>query len=148
MKVILLKDVPKIGKKGMVVEVSDGYANNMLIKKQLAVPATEQAQRQIAKETKDKLAKKEKELSKITHQKQELTKRTFTVPVKTGPQGQIYSGLNEKEIVKIIFNKTKIQLDKNQVQLHKGEKHTGLQTAEVRLGQGIIVEIKLNLVAA
>lgn len=146
MKVILLKDVPKIGKKGMVVEVSDGYANNMLIKKQLAVPATEQVQKQIAKETKDKLAKKEKELSKIHHQKQELEKRTFTIPVKLGPKGEIYSGLNEKEIVKIVFQKTKIQLDKNQVQLTKGLKQIGLQTTKVRLGQGIIVEIKLNIV--
>lgn len=147
MKVILLKDVPKVGKKGEIKEVSDGYANNMLIKNRLAVVATKEAEAKLNKERKERDIKKEKEVGKLHHQKQELERRTFTVKVKTGERGQVFAGINEKELVAVIFQKTKIHLDKNQITLPKGIKALGIYPAKVRLGRGVEFEIKLNVEA-
>ncbi len=113
MKVILLKDVAKVGKQGEIKEVSDGLANNMLLRKGLAIIATEEARNKLAKESKEKTAAKNKAIRKAQLEKDELERRIFTVKVKTGAKGQVFSGVHEKDIAVAIYQKTKIEVDKS-----------------------------------
>jgi large subunit ribosomal protein L9 len=145
MKVILLTDVPKIGRKGELKEVSDGFAKNMLIRKNLAILATKEAQAKITKEQANQSETKQKAKTKAEQSKNELERRTFTVKVKVGEKGQIFSGVHEKDIAAAIFQKTKIQLDKNQIDAHKGIKQLGEHVINIKLGQGITAKTKINL---
>ncbi|HMQ02206.1 MAG TPA: 50S ribosomal protein L9, partial [Candidatus Doudnabacteria bacterium] len=112
MKIILLTDVPKIGRRGEVKEVSAGYAQNFLIKQGLAQAATAAALHKQATEKRDKDSQKSRALEQAQRQKHELEKRIFTIKVKTGEQGQIFGGVHEKDIATAIYQKTKIRLEK------------------------------------
>lgn len=145
MKVILLTDVAKIGRKGELKEVSDGLARNMLIRKGLAVIATQEAQNKLVKEQKEKSSAKEREISKAAQTKAELERRTFTVKVKTGDKGQVFGGVHEKDIAAAIYQKTKLTVEKSQIDAHKGIKQLGEHTINIKLGSGIIAKTKINL---
>jgi large subunit ribosomal protein L9 len=145
MKVILIKDVPKVGRKGEIKEVSDGLANNMLLRKGLAVLATKEAQDKLAKEQRQKSDSALKASQKAQHNKVELERRTFTVKVKVGDKGQVFGGVHERDIAAAIFQKTKIELDKTQIDAHKGIKTLGEHIVNIKLGQGILAKVKINL---
>ncbi len=147
MEVILLKDVPKIGRQGEVKKVSDGFGTNMLIKKGLAVIATKEAKDKVAKATKSKEESKNKIKTKAEQNKAELEKRTFTLKVKVGDKGQIFSSVHEKDVATVIFQKTKIQLEKNQFEALHGIKQLGEHFIKIKLGQGITAKTKINLEA-
>lgn len=145
MKVILLNDVPKIGKRGEIKEVSAGYGTNFLIKKGLAKLATTEATAKLAKEKQELVEKQSKEKSKFDHAKKELEKRTFTVKIKTGDKGQIFNAIHEKDIAQSIYQKTKIQLDKSQILIPKGIKQLGEHIIEIKFGLGVRAKTKINL---
>lgn len=147
MKVILLKDVAKVGRKGEIKEVSDGFAKNMLIKKGLALAATKEAEIKVAKVAQEKTEQQKKIESKLKDQKAELEKRTFTVKTKVGDKGQVFGGIHEKDIIQAIFQKTKISLEKSQIEAHKGIKALGEHTITIKLGRGISAQTKINLEA-
>lgn len=147
MKVILLTDVPKIGRKGELKDVSDGFANNMLIRKGLAALATKEAQAMLAKETKGKTAAQEKAQRQAERDKAELERRTFAVKVKVGDKGQLFSGVHEKDIAAAIYQKTKIQIDPHKIDAHHGIKKLGEHIINIKLGQGITAKTKINLEA-
>lgn len=147
MEVILLKDVPKIGRQGEVKKVSDGFGTNMLIKKGLAVIATKEAKDKVAKLAKSTQDAKAKAKIKFEHNKAELEKRTFTLKVKVGDKGQIFSSVKEKDVASIIFQKTKIQLEKSQFESLHGIKQLGQHIVTIKLGQGITAKTKINLEA-
>lgn len=145
MKVILIKDVPKVGRNGEIKEVNAGFATNFLIKKGLAKLATVDAQRDLEKGKKELSAKKQKEQDKLIETKDQLERRTFTVKVKTGDKGQIFGGVHEKDIAQAIFQKTKFHLDKNQIGAHKGIKELGEHVIQIKLGSGITANTKINI---
>ena len=147
MKVILLTDVPKIGRKGELKEVSDGLGKNMLLPKGLAVLATKEAQDKVAKEEKTHTEAKQKAIKKAQENKSELERRTFTVKVKTGDKGQIFGGVHEKDIAAAIYQKTKIELDKSGIDAHKSIKQLGEHIINIKLGQGVTAKVKINLEA-
>ncbi|QQS22514.1 50S ribosomal protein L9 [bacterium] len=145
MKVILLKDVPKVGRSGEVKEVNAGFATNFLIKKGLAKLATAEAQAQLEKGKKELSAKKQKEQNKLNKDKDELERRTFTVKVKTGDKGQIFGGVHEQDIARAVFQKTKIKLEKSQIGAHKGIKELGEHAIDIKLGSGVTAKTKINI---
>ncbi len=145
MKVILIKDVPKIGKQGEIKEVSAGYGANFLLKRGLAKLATIEAQKNLEKGKKELSDKKQRELQKLTKLKDDLERRTFTVRVKTGDKGQVFGGVHEKEISQAIYQKTKIQIDKSQIGSHKGIKELGEHVIDIKLGQGISAKTKIKV---
>ena len=98
MKVILLEDVRKVGKKDEIIEVSDGYANNYLIKNKLAVPLTKRSKevldRRLDEEAKDEEARV-KEFEKI---KKELENKIISFKVKTGANDKVFGKVSTKQI--------------------------------------------------
>jgi large subunit ribosomal protein L9 len=146
MRVIYLKE-HQGSKKGEIKDVSSGFAENFLIPKGLAQVATAEIQAKIAKEGKEAENKKFREIEKLQSLKQELEKRTFTIKVKVGGKGQVFGGLHEKDIAEAVADKLSYPLEKNQVEIESAIKALGEHQVKVKLGSGIIANVKINVEA-
>ena len=98
MKVILLKDVKKQGKKDDIIEVSDGYANNYLIKNKLAVRYTSGSKNKLNSEIKERELKEDKIVNDLLKLKSELEKKKISFTVKSGKDGKIFGTISSKQI--------------------------------------------------
>ena len=145
MKVIFIKELTGQGKRGELKEVSDGYAKNFLIAKGFAQVATAEIQVKVAKEQKEANQKKQKETDQLLSLKQDLEKRTFTIKIKVGDKGQIFSGVHEKDIVAAVNGKLSTNLEKNQVDLDKPIKELGEHKVKLRLAAGIIATLNIKV---
>lgn len=146
MKVVLLKDVPKIGKKGEIKNVSDGYARNYLIPKKLALVATPEVLKKIEKEKQLK-AEKEKQLKEENlNLLKQLQKQLYKVAVKAGSSGKLFGALTSADIAKIISEKSGYEIDKKWVILEKPIKELGLYDITLKLPGGVSGIVKLEVV--
>jgi large subunit ribosomal protein L9 len=144
MRVILTKPVAGLGKIGEIKEVSDGYGNNFLIRQGMAKMATQEAVGQRLKEDKEAQGKQEKQASQLQTLKANLEKQKFSIPVKTGPQGQIFSGVHEKEIAELLNKKLHSNIEKSQI--HTSPlKELGEHKIKIKLGGGLNAEVTLVL---
>ena len=117
MKVILLKDVKNQGKKDDVIEVSDGYAINFLIKKGLAVKYTEKSKELLEKEMLIKEKEVAKELKEAKEYKKILEKDSFVIKMKSGVEGKLFGTVSTKQIANLIKEKLELNIDKKQIKL-------------------------------
>lgn len=112
MKVILLSDVKNVGKKGQVVEVSDGYGRNFLIARKLAVPETKKSKEILAQQNLD-AAKKEEQLEKEANiLKEKLKDIVVEFKVKTGNGGRVFGNVSSKQVVEELKKTHNIVIDK------------------------------------
>lgn len=148
MKVIFIKDQPGAGKKGEIKDVSDGYAANFLIPKGFAAVATQEILARIAKEAKEAQTKNHKEILRTQGLKNDLEKKVFVIKVKVGGKGQVFGGVHEKDIAQAVTDKTQIEIAKNQIEINSPIKQIGEHKAKVKLGTGIVANIKINVEAS
>jgi len=142
MKVVFLKDVKGSGKKGEIKEVSDGYAQNFLIKTGAAKRAdnsalNENKGQQIANDY-----HKEQERLAALALKNELDKKTITLKIKCGENGRVFGSITSKEIAEQL-NKIGINLDKKKIELKDSIKSTGNYKITARIYPNIISEFNL-----
>ncbi len=147
MKVILLKDIPKIGHKGEIKEVSDGYAMNFLVKQGYAAIATKEVQDKTARHNKELVDKAVRDQKKMEDLKRNLEKRTFALKVKVGDKGQIFGGVHEKDIAAEINKTMSTTFEKNLVAGHTAIKALGAHPITLKLGGGVKANIKINIEA-
>lgn len=145
MKVILSADVKGTGKKGQVVEVSDGYAQNFLLRRKLAVPATAQALNDIKNKqaAADYRAQQEKEAAQATADK--INEKTVSITAKAGANGKLFGSITNKEVAETIDRVFGTSLDKKKVSLDAEIKGFGTFTAEIRLHPGIVAKVYVNV---
>ena len=144
MKVILLKDVKAQGKKGDVINVSDGYANNFLLKNGLAVPAN-QANMNTNNKQKEAEAKRiaeETAAAKAVAEKFKTMELNFAIEV--GANGKAFGSIAGKEIAEELA-KQKIEIDKKSVVLNSPIKMVGSYEVEIKLYKGVSGKIKVNV---
>lgn len=133
MKVILLEDVKALGKKGQVVEVSDGYAQNFILKKKLGVEATG-ANMNDLKLQKAKEDKKAKELLEAAQQLAKvLEEKSVTVKIRAGEGGKAFGSVSTKEIAAAYKEQCAMEIDKKKIQLPDAIKTFGVHEVPVKL---------------
>lgn len=147
MKVVLLQDVKKLGKRGDVVEVSDGYGRNMLIRKGLgkegsASNLNDAKQKAEAKEHKAKVAADEAVIMAA-----QLKKVTAVIKVKTGEDGRIFGSVTAQNISDALEKQYGFKLDKKNIRLKDAIKTTGTYDVEVWVHPQVTSVIKVNVEA-
>lgn len=146
MKVILLSDVKKVGKKGDVVEVSDGYGRNFLVAKGLAVQETKKSKEILEQQNLD-AAKKEAQLeadAKVL--KEKLKDITVEFKVKTGKGGRVFGNVSSKQVVEELKKTHNITIDKRKFFDAKEATALGVTIMKVDLYKNkVIGEVKVHL---
>lgn len=146
MKVILLKDIAKIGKRGEVKEVADGYAINVLIKKDMALMATPAELSKWKAKEDAKIHKKELATSAFAQLLDTLAHTVLVVKDKKhDSKGQLFAAVKEADIVDVIFAATKISIDPKQVTIEQpiksvGKHHFVLKQGDKSAKVDIVVE--------
>ena len=146
MKVILLEDVRDSGKSGDVVNVSDGYARNMLIPRGLAVEATPQNIKQLEKK-KEAIAKKfAEDKAAALEMKKKLEEITIEVKTKAGKNGKVFGSVTSADIAEALQAQG-FDVDKKKIQLDSPIKATGTTDVNVKLFTEVSGKVKVNVVS-
>ena len=145
MKVILLQDVKGKGKKGQMIEVSDGYARNFMLPKKLAMEATPDAintMRMNDKAAAEKAARERAEAMDISRKLRELI---VTVTAKGGGNGRLFGAVTTQEIAAALEKHSGIKLDKRKIVLGETIKNVGTYTATCKLGYEITAPLTVKI---
>ena len=145
MKVILLQDVKGKGKKGQLLEISDGYARNFLLPRKLAVEATADAvntKKMNDKAAAEKAAKERAEALEISHKLREMT---LTVTAKGGGAGRLFGSVTNQEIADALKAKSGINLDKRKIVISDPIKSVGTYTVTCKLGYEITAPLTVKI---
>lgn len=145
MKVILTQDVRGQGKRGQMIEVSDGYARNFLLPRKLAQEATADninTMRMNDKATQERQAKERAEALELSKQFREMT---LTVNAKGGGAGRLFGSVTNTEIAAALEQQHGIKLDKRKIVLDEPIKTTGTYTVKCKLGYEITGELKVEV---
>ena len=145
MKVILLQDVKGKGKKGQMLEVSDGYARNFMLPKKLAIEATPDAintMRMNDKATQERIAREKAEALATANKLREMT---VVVKAKGGGNGRLFGSVTNAEVADALA-KQGIKLDKRKIVLNENIKNVGTYTATCKLGYEITAPLTVKVV--
>ena len=143
MKVVLLQDVKSLGKKGELVNVSDGYARNFLFPKSLAKEANAQAMNELKNAEQSKKYKKDTEIAAANKAKSELEGSKFVIRAKAGESGKLFGSITPKEISAEIKRQKALDVDKRKIVLKGDIKTIGEYTAEIKLYTGISANVDI-----
>lgn len=145
MKVILLADVKSLGKKGEIVNVSDGYARNMLFPKKLGVEANSKNLNdlKLQNQNKEKVAKENLEAAQKFAK--ELESMSVTVQIKVGENGRVFGSISAKEIAEAAKKQLGIELDKKKLLMDAPIKSLGVTMVPVRLHPKVTGELKVHV---
>ena len=144
MKVILLQDVKGKGKKGQMIEVSDGYARNFMLPRKLATEATADAintMKMNDKATQERIAREKAEALEISHKLREMT---LVVTAKGGGQGRLFGAVTNAEIAAAL-EKQGVKLDKRKIVLSENIKNVGTYTVTCKLGYEISAPLTVKI---
>jgi len=140
MKVLLLKDIADIGREGETHEVSDGHARNFLFPKHLAVPATDQAQREVASRVDAVRRESERELAQLQQLAAAVDGQEVTIIVPASATGKLYGGIGPPAVTTALVS-AGFRVDEEWVQLPEPIKEVGEHTVELRLPHGLEAEV-------
>ena len=146
MKVVLLEDVKGTGKKGELVNVSDGYARNFLMPRKLAKEADAQAINELKNAEQSKLHKIAVETAQAKANAEKLTGQTLVMTAKAGQGGRLFGSVTSKEVANEIKKKFNLAVDKRKVILESDIKAFGTYKCEVKLYTGISAELNVKVV--
>lgn len=146
MKVILLEDVKKLGKKGDLIDVADGYARNYLFPRNLAREATKGSIKQLKQEKAALENKKKKELQQAKELAAKLSKTTVTLKVKSGDQGKLFGSVTSKDISKALKEQHKIEVDRRKIELPEPIKSLGSYEVDVKLAPEVDAKLNVKIV--
>lgn len=144
MKVILLEDVRKVGKKDEIVEVSDGYANNYLIKNKLAVPLTKRSKEVLDKRLDKEAADEESRVKEFERIKKELENKVISFKVKTGANDKVFGKVSTKQIADKLKEMGYL-VDKKMIKLDTDLDVLGIHEVEVILHKRVTFKLRIEL---
>ena len=148
MKVILLQDVKGKGKKGQMIEVSDGYARNFMLPKKLAIEATADAVNTMRMNDKAAAEKAAKERAAALETSKQLREMTLVVTAKGGGAGRLFGSVTIQDIADALAKASGIKLDKRKIVLSDPIKSVGTYTVQCKLGYEITAPLTVKIVEA
>ena len=143
MKVILLEDVKSLGKKGQIVNVSDGYARNMILPKKLGVEATSKNLNdlKLRKANEEKVAQENLDAAKAFAE--ELSTKEVILTLKVGEGGRTFGSVSSKEISEAAKKQLNLDIDKKKLQLENPIRNLGVTNGPVRLHPKVTGSLKV-----
>ena len=143
MKVILLEDVKSLGKKGQIVNVSDGYARNMILPKKLGVEATSKNLNdlKLRKANEEKVAQENLDAAKAFAE--ELSTKEVILTLKVGEGGRTFGSVSSKEISEAAKKQLNLDIDKKKLQLENPISNLGVTNVPVRLHPKVTGSLKV-----
>ena len=145
MKVILLQDIKGKGKKGQMLEVSDGYARNYMLPRKLAMEATTDAINTMRMNDKAAAEKAARERAAALEISKQLRDMTLTVTAKGGGAGRLFGSVTNQEIADALKAKTGINLDKRKIVIAEPIKNVGTYTVQCKLGYEITAPLTVKI---
>ena len=147
MKVILKQDVKGTGKKGDILDVSDGFAKNFLLKKGLAEQASSVAVNSLKIQKEAEARRRAEEIAAIRELAKKMDKATVTVPIRCGENGKVFGSVTSKEIAARLAE-LGYDVDKKKILLKDPIKTVGDYAVEVRLMESVTAKIFVSVVPA
>lgn len=145
MKVILLQDVKGKGKKGQMLEVSDGYARNFMLPRKLAIEATADAVNTMRMNDKAAAEKAAKERAEALEISKQLRAMTVVVTAKGGGAGRLFGSVTNQEIADALKKQSGITLDKRKIVMGDTIKSVGTYTVNCKLGYEITAPLTVKI---
>lgn len=147
MKVILKTDIEGVGKKDQIINASDGYARNFLFPKNLAVEANAENMSKLKAKQDSNAFKKSQEKEEAEKISDKLSKIQLKIKVKSGANGKIFGGVSSKEIAENLEKQYQIKVDKKKIDLKETIKTLGMITVDIKLFEGVIGKVKVDIIS-
>ncbi len=145
MKVLMLQDVKKIGKKGEIVEVADGYGQNFLLPRKLAEVATSGVIKSKGKEAGEERERLKRERKKAEEVAAKLAAKPVVLTLNIGDNGKAFGSISGKDVTQAIEETFQIQLAKSAVKLNKPIKSLGKFEVPVKLEHGVKAKVQVQV---
>ncbi|MBV1817917.1 50S ribosomal protein L9 [Anaerosalibacter bizertensis] len=145
MKVILLKDVKGLGKKGDLVNAKDGYARNYLLPKEIAIEATEGNLKTLKEKKKIEKKKREEEYNKALELKKKLDETSVVIKGKAGEGGKLFGSITSKDISAALKKQHNVNIDKRKIALDDNIKTLGTTIVEVKIYPEVVANLAVKV---
>ena len=148
MKIVLRTDLDRVGKRGDLLDVADGYARNYLIPHGFAIPATEGIAEQAGAMRRSRDLKDAKDREGAEAVARKLVPTVITVPARAGTEGRLFGSVTVQDIVEAVRAQAGVELDRHRVVSHEAIKTTGTHELTVRLHPEVQFQITVEVVPA
>jgi large subunit ribosomal protein L9 len=145
MQVILIEDVKSLGKKGEIVKVSDGYANNFILKKNLGLEATPKNLNDLKLQKAAEAKRAQEEYEAAQAYAEELATKKIVLSIKVGKNGRTFGSVSGKEIVEEMKKQINVSIDKKKLVLPEPIKTPGIFDIPIKLHQKVTGTIKVEI---
>ena len=145
MKVLLIKDVPGLGSRGQIVDVSEGYAANYLFRRKLAIPANKGIIRDVERKQKLKKQREDRERYKALELKEKLDGLILEISRQAGESGKLFSAITRKDIAEHLHNMG-FDITKKQIELKRPIKLLGDTPVRVKIFKDIYADIIIRAI--
>ena len=147
MKLILRSDVERVGKKGDIIEVADGYARNYLLPKGLALQATDGAVHQASMMRRSRDVKDAREREAGEQIARQLVPAVIRIPARAGTEGRLFGSITAADVVDAVKAQTGIELDRRRLHLDEPIKSLGVHEVPVRLHADVQFRITVEAIS-
>ena len=148
MKLILTREVAKLGSAGDVVSVKDGYARNFLLPRGVAIAWSLGGEKQIEGIRRARAAREVRDIDHANSIKATLEAATLTIKVKVGTGNRLFGSVTDKDIAAAIKSVTKLDIDRHNIKTSGHIKKTGNYTVKVSLGHSVVATVAISVTAA
>jgi large subunit ribosomal protein L9 len=146
-KVILVQDVNKLGSKGDLVEVAEGYGRNFLIKKKLAVEGTQGKVREWEEQQKAKENREARQHAQAVEIKKKIGGKMVTVRMSSGDEGRLFGSVTSQQVASAVCEQLSVDVEKKEIKLDEQIKRLGRYPFKIRLYAGVEAEMTLSVEA-
>lgn len=145
MRVILKEDLKKVGKKGDIIKVADGYAKNYLFPKNLAIEANKSNIKDLDEKKKEQREKEDRSCQKHAEEGNFLKEKVIKITSKSGGSGKLFGSITTQDVSDAILKQAGIEIDKRKINIHNPIKHTGTHKVEISLHPKVCIELSIEV---